>query len=221
MTLFLSRRVFMCVFLGPRQSSTSAVSWVTECPVWLSSGPTMTEKHMAAGCIRIPPHRICLWHWHSISAGVSCVQTLRANVTACNRSSSEYTLNTCQHASLLFLFSNFNQSVTAGDTIEAHAAQHEPPAPQLTDSSAANLLLLFKQREQSPSYHYINITTQRSTAESKILDETTSVPQLYFLSFNVLYVLILTLINVFQQPLNLIWIQHIICQDIRHIHCWQ
>lgn len=112
----LSCRVFKCVFLGPRQSSTSAASWVTECPVWLSSGLTMTEKHMAAGCIHNPRRRICLWHWHSVSAGMSRDQTLKANVTACNRSRFEVALNNCQATSLR-------------RTMKAHTAQKEPLCP--------------------------------------------------------------------------------------------
>lgn len=133
----LSRNVFKYVFLGPRQSSTSAASWVTECPVWLSCVLTMTEKHMAEGCIRIPLSRICLWHWHSISAGMSCVQTLKANVTVCKRSGFEVALNTCQDTSLLFLLAFLTKAATQETQWKSHTAQRELPAPQLTDSSAS------------------------------------------------------------------------------------
>lgn len=108
----LSRHVFKCMFLGPRQSPTSAVSWVTECTVWLSSFLTTTEKHMAAGCVRISPRRICLWHWHFISAGMSCVQTLKDYVTVCNRSRFEDALNACQVISLLFLLAILTKTAT-------------------------------------------------------------------------------------------------------------
>lgn len=145
----LSCHVFKCMFLGIRQSPTSAVSWVAECTVCLSSFLTRMEKHMAAGSVHISLCWICRWHWHFISAGMSCVQTLRANVAVCNRRRFEDALNTCQDISLLFLLAILTKNSNTRNPVEAHTA-----APQLKNSSAVHF---FKREEQSPSYWKIHI----------------------------------------------------------------
>lgn len=134
----LSCHVFECVFLGPRQSRTSAASWCDResrlaviCP---------DHDRETRGC-ELHTHFsswICPKRWHSISAGMSCVQSPKANATVCNRRRFEVALNTCQDTSLLLPLAILTKAATQKNTHNGSSySRVKPLAPQLTGSSAA------------------------------------------------------------------------------------
>lgn len=139
------------MFLGPRQSSTSAASRVTECPVWLSSGLTMTEKHMAAYTFLCAKSAYGI---DTISAGMGCVQTPKANTTVCKRSSFEVSLNTCQDTSLLFLLAILTKAATQ----EIQWKRIQPSKSPLPYSRQAHQLVIwcifFMKEQQFPSHKH-------------------------------------------------------------------
>lgn len=97
-------------FLDPDNPQPSLWADMTENAVWLSFALTMTEKHMAVSCIHILLRRVCLHHWHSISARMSCVHTLKPNSSLCNKSIFQVGLNSCQDTSLVCLLAILNKA---------------------------------------------------------------------------------------------------------------
>lgn len=148
----LSCRVFLVCFLAPdnpppplqaewqRAPSSCHLAWPWQRSTWLQAAYTFLLLW------------ICLRHWHSISAGMSCVQTLKGNATVCYRSF-ELAVNTCQDTSLLFLLAILTKAARNNGGSYSTA---RPPCPT-ANLSAGSLVYFFIKEKHSPLQQHIQI----------------------------------------------------------------